>query len=75
MKSVKRKSWYSNDDTRVATLIMEAQLDMLERPFASIASLGAKPPTNLERIEASVDFFEMRMRGERRLARMERFAE
>jgi hypothetical protein len=70
------EAWDSNDDTRVATLLMEAQLDMLERPFASIASLGAKPPTTrAERIEHLVDFFEMIVRGQRRLARMERLEE
>jgi hypothetical protein len=70
------EAWDSNDDTRVATLLMEAQLDMLEGPFASIASLGAKPPTTrAERIEHLADFFEMMMRGQRRLARMERLEE
>jgi hypothetical protein len=59
------EEWHADDDTRVATLLLEAQLDMLERPFASIASLGSKSPTRSERIETLVRFFEMMLNGKR----------
>jgi hypothetical protein len=52
----------SNDDTRVATLLLEAQLDMLKVSAASLASRGpAKHLTREQRIEALADFFWMLM--------------
>jgi hypothetical protein len=57
----------SNDDTRVATLLLEAQLDMLKVSAASLASRGpAKQLARAERIEALADFFEMLRKGRRR---------
>jgi hypothetical protein len=58
----------SNDDTRVATLLAEAQLEMLRDPFAAFASLRSgnePPPSRAQRIEALVEFFEMMMPGRR----------
>jgi hypothetical protein len=55
-KAAEEDNWDSDDDTRVATLLMEAQLDMLEGRLFS----GAKPPANrAERIEALMGFYEL----------------
>jgi hypothetical protein len=50
----------ADDDARVATLLLEAQWNMLERPIASLATLASlsKPPTTrAERIETLMHGF------------------